>query len=87
MLPMPWNWTFRLAGALRKKPSRISSKPCAVPKLSPVSYKQLVKVFEAEGFRCVRAEGDHMVFTKTGNMRPVVIPNTLPSQYSSSRTT
>ena len=35
-------------------------------KLSPVSYKQLVKVFEADGFRCVRIEGDHMVFTKPG---------------------
>jgi predicted RNA binding protein YcfA (HicA-like mRNA interferase family) len=43
-------------------------------KLSPVSYKQLVKVFEADGFRCVRQEGDHMVFTKTGMLRPVVIP-------------
>jgi len=45
-----------------------------MPKLSPVSYKQLVKVFEADGFRCVRIEGDHMVFTKTGVIRPVVIP-------------
>jgi predicted RNA binding protein YcfA (HicA-like mRNA interferase family) len=45
-----------------------------MPKLNPVSYKQLVKVFEAEGFRCVRIEGDHMVFTKTGVLRPVVIP-------------
>jgi predicted RNA binding protein YcfA (HicA-like mRNA interferase family) len=45
-----------------------------MPKLSPVSYKQLVKVFEAEGFRCVRTEGDHMVFTKPGVIRPVVIP-------------
>ncbi len=45
-----------------------------MPKLSPVSYKQLVKVFEAEGFRCVRTEGDHMVFTKPGIIRPVVIP-------------
>lgn len=41
-------------------------------KLSPISYKQLVKVFE--GFRCVRIEGDHMVFTKPGLIRPVVIP-------------
>ena len=45
-----------------------------MPKLSPVSYKQLVRVFEADGFRCVREEGDHMVFTKTGVTRPVVIP-------------
>ena len=33
-------------------------------KLSPVSYEQLVSVFE----------GDHMVFTKPGLIRPVVIP-------------
>jgi len=45
-----------------------------MPKLSAVSYKQLGKVFEAEGFRCVRTEGDHMVFTKPGIIRPVVIP-------------
>jgi len=43
-------------------------------RLSPVSYKKLVEVFEAEGFRCVRIEGDHMVFTKPGIIRPVVIP-------------
>jgi len=45
-----------------------------MPKLSPVSYRDLVKVFEAEGFRCVRIEGDHIVFTKPGIIRPVVIP-------------
>jgi predicted RNA binding protein YcfA (HicA-like mRNA interferase family) len=45
-----------------------------MPKLSPVPYKTLAKVFEVEGFRCVRIEGDHMVFTKPGILRPVVIP-------------
>ena len=45
-----------------------------MPKLSPVSYKQLARVFEADGFRCVREEGDHMIFTKPGCIRPVVIP-------------
>jgi predicted RNA binding protein YcfA (HicA-like mRNA interferase family) len=34
-----------------------------MPSLRPVSYKRLVKVFEADGFFCVRIEGDHMVFT------------------------
>jgi len=43
-------------------------------KLSPVPYKTLARVFEADGFRCVREEGDHMVFTKDGVLRPVVIP-------------
>ena len=45
-----------------------------MPKFSPVSYKKLVAVFEAEGFFCVRTEGDHMIFTKPGIIRPVVIP-------------
>lgn len=45
-----------------------------MPKFSPVSYKQLVKVFEAAGFRWVRTEGDHMVYTKPGVLRPIVIP-------------
>ena len=31
-------------------------------------------MFGADGFRCVREEGDHMVFTKSGVIRPVVIP-------------
>ncbi len=45
-----------------------------MPRLRPVSYQRLAKVFEAEGFSCVRTEGDHMVFTKPGVSRPVVIP-------------
>ncbi len=45
-----------------------------MPKFSPVSYKKLVQVFETEGFILARTEGDHMIFTKTGVIRPVVIP-------------
>ncbi len=45
-----------------------------MPKLRAVSYKQLLKIFEADGFACVRIEGDHMVMTKPGVIRPVVIP-------------
>jgi predicted RNA binding protein YcfA (HicA-like mRNA interferase family) len=45
-----------------------------MPRLSPISYKQLAEVFKGDGFRCVREEGDHMVFTKPGVLRPVVIP-------------
>jgi predicted RNA binding protein YcfA (HicA-like mRNA interferase family) len=43
-------------------------------RLSPVSYKILVCIFEREGFICVREEGDHMIFTRLGVIRPVVIP-------------
>lgn len=45
-----------------------------MPKLSPISYQRLVKVFEADGFQLVRVEGDHMVFSKPDVIRPVVIP-------------
>jgi predicted RNA binding protein YcfA (HicA-like mRNA interferase family) len=43
-------------------------------KFSPVSYKMLCRVFERAGFRRVREEGDHLVYTKSGVLRPVVIP-------------
>ena len=43
-------------------------------KFSPVSYKTLCRVLEAEGFRLIRQEGDHLVYTRAGVLRPVVIP-------------
>ena len=45
-----------------------------MPKLNPVSYQVLVCIFEHDGFTCVRHEGDHLVLTKPGVLRPVVIP-------------
>jgi predicted RNA binding protein YcfA (HicA-like mRNA interferase family) len=31
-------------------------------------------VLEADGFRLIRQEGDHLIYTKAGVLRPVVIP-------------
>jgi predicted RNA binding protein YcfA (HicA-like mRNA interferase family) len=45
-----------------------------MPKLSPVSWKRLAKAFKSAGWTCTRIEGDHMVFTKLGAIRPVVFP-------------
>lgn len=45
-----------------------------MPSLKPISYKLLVKVFEHEGFRFDRQRGDHLVYTKVGIKRPLVIP-------------
>lgn len=45
-----------------------------MPKLTPVDWKTLVKVFEADGFKHERTQGDHMSFIKPGVLRPVVIP-------------
>ncbi|MCF7810009.1 type II toxin-antitoxin system HicA family toxin [bacterium] len=46
-----------------------------MPKITPIPAYRLRKVFENVGFKCVRIEGDHFIYTKTGIQRPVVIPN------------
>lgn len=46
-----------------------------MPKITPIPASKLRKVFEKAGFKCVRIEGDHFVFTKQGIARPVVIPD------------
>jgi len=40
----------------------------------PIPYRRLVRVIELEGFALTRERGDHMVFSKPGILRPVVIP-------------
>jgi len=45
-----------------------------VPPLTPVHWRRLVCVLEAVGFSVVRQEGDHIVMTKAGWVRPVVVP-------------
>jgi predicted RNA binding protein YcfA (HicA-like mRNA interferase family) len=45
-----------------------------MPRLSPVHWRRLEKVFEHAGFRFVRQEGSHRSYTRPGTPRPVVIP-------------
>jgi predicted RNA binding protein YcfA (HicA-like mRNA interferase family) len=42
--------------------------------LRPVHYQRLIRVFEQEGFRYDRQEGDHVIYVKAGVRRPLVIP-------------
>ena len=42
-------------------------------KISPIPYRKLVKVFELDGFTFKRQRGDHLILTKAGVKRPVVI--------------
>jgi predicted RNA binding protein YcfA (HicA-like mRNA interferase family) len=44
-------------------------------KIIPIAYKKLVKIFELEGFRFSRQKGDHLIYTKPGILRPLVIPS------------
>ena len=43
-------------------------------KIVPIPASMLRKIFEKDGFKCIRIEGDHYVYIKQGAMRPIVIP-------------
>lgn len=45
-----------------------------MPAIQPVHYSDLVRVFEKDGFTFVRQRGDHLIYTKPGLKRPLVIP-------------
>jgi predicted RNA binding protein YcfA (HicA-like mRNA interferase family) len=42
-------------------------------RITPISHRKLVKVFELEGFAVIRQKGDHLILTRPGAKRPVVI--------------
>lgn len=44
-----------------------------MPRITPVHFRTLVKIFELDGFTVQRQRGDHIVTTKPGAKRPVVI--------------
>ena len=43
-------------------------------RIVPIHYRKLVRVLGTEGFTFVRERGDHMIFTKSGILRPIVVP-------------
>lgn len=43
-------------------------------KIIPIHYKKLVRIFELEGFQYKRTKGDHLIYSKSGISRPIVIP-------------
>jgi len=45
-----------------------------MPNLAPTSWHVQVAIFEADGFTLAQAKGSHMVFTRDGCLRPVIIP-------------
>lgn len=44
------------------------------PRLTPVDWKTLEKVFLKAGFQFERQKGSHRSYTKAGVLRPIVIP-------------
>ena len=45
-----------------------------MPRIVPVRWRELEKVFLAAGYRFARQEGSHRSYTREGSLRPVVIP-------------
>ena len=43
-------------------------------RIVPVHYRKIVRILEQEGFALARERGDHMIFTRPGIQRPVVVP-------------
>lgn len=39
--------------------------------------KEVIDLLEENGWRCVRINGSHRIFTKEGARRPIVVPNKL----------
>lgn len=44
-----------------------------MPKIKPLRYDLLIKIFELDGFQIARQRGDHIMMTKEGIRRPLVI--------------
>jgi hypothetical protein len=52
-----------------------------LPKITPIPYRMLVKIFELDGFLVRGHEGDHITMVKPGVIRPLVIktsPHNVP---------
>jgi len=43
-------------------------------KITPINYQKLVCIFEKAGFIYSRTKGDHIIYTRSGIVRPLVIP-------------
>ena len=44
-----------------------------MPKITPIHYQKLIKIFELDGFSVRSQKGDHITMVKPGVKRPLVI--------------
>jgi len=45
-----------------------------MPKIQPLPWQKLARVFELDGWTPERTRGDHIAYVKPGCPRPVIIP-------------
>ena len=48
-----------------------------IRRIVPIRYEKLVRIFELDGFQVRRTRGDHVMMTKLGVRRPLVIKSAL----------
>jgi predicted RNA binding protein YcfA (HicA-like mRNA interferase family) len=53
-----------------------------MPRLTPVHYQSLIRVFRKAGFSVDRQESSHIMMIKNGIPRPLVIPTYTEVQIS-----
>jgi predicted RNA binding protein YcfA (HicA-like mRNA interferase family) len=45
-----------------------------MPRLTPQPYHELIRVFKKAGFSIKRTRGSHIIMSKPGIARPIIIP-------------
>ena len=45
-----------------------------MPKIQPLPWQKLARVFELDGWVQARIKGDHIAYVKAGFSRPVIVP-------------
>lgn len=43
-------------------------------RIVPVHYRKIIRILELEGFALARERDDHMIYTRAGVLRPIVVP-------------
>lgn len=46
-----------------------------MPRITPIPPRKLIKIFELAGFKVDRKQGSHIVMTRPGAARSIVIPD------------
>ena len=69
-----FRWPPMLRGIALSSDGTLLYPWCPMPRLSPVSWRVLVRVFERDGYEVDRMSGSHIVMAKPGITRPLVIP-------------
>ncbi|MEW6238899.1 MAG: type II toxin-antitoxin system HicA family toxin [Candidatus Omnitrophota bacterium] len=67
-----WSMGVSFLGCGRK--TLYGHRRLLMPRITPIHWKALERIFLESGFHFARQEGSHRSYTKPGVFRPIVIP-------------